>query len=215
MSKFKLALIVIAVFGMVGWGLSQASAQADAGMAAYVEFGCYDCHGNFDAGGSTAERDAANPNAFGGIGPAIVGWNAEDMKPAVYDNLYQEINYFKTREPEATVFSEDELSDGDLADITAFLNPNFADGDAANGETLYRETCFACHGSDALGRGLTGPPIVFKSLDAVMAVSRTGRLPERMSGLMPLYNDTLDEATLGQIADYLVSLNTWKPVAER
>ncbi len=207
MSKFKLALIVIAVFGMVGWGLSQASAQADAGKVAYVEFGCYDCHGNFDTGGATAERDAANPNAFGGIGPAIVGWSAEDMKPAVYDNLYQEINYFKTREPEASTFGEDELSDGDLADITAFLNPNFTDGDAANGETLYKEACFACHGSDALGKGLTGPPIVYKQLDAVIAVARTGRLPERMSGLMPLYNDSLDEATLGQIAEWLISEN--------
>lgn len=208
--NIRWALVGIAILGMVGFGLNLAtSGQADVGKTAYVDYGCYDCHGNFDNGsGGIVDRDPGNPNAFGGIGPSIVGWGLADLKEAVYNGLYQKINYFKSQPSGAQVFTEAELSDTELADITAFLNPNFKGGNAANGETVYKETCFACHGSDALGNNLAGPPIVFKEFDVVKAVARTGILPTRQQGLMPTYNGKLDEATLKAIGDYLVSLNT-------
>jgi len=205
--NLKLAIIGFAVIGLVGWGLSMASGQVDAGKTAYVEYGCFDCHGNFDNGGAPADRDPSNPNAFGGMGPAIVGWGVADLKVALFETVYQDINFYKTRAPEASTFSEAELSDSDLMDITAFLNPNYSGGNAGNGETLYKETCFACHGSDALGNNLAGPPIVYRSFEEVQAVARTGILPERMQGLMPTYNGQIDDATVQAISDFLVSLN--------
>ena len=211
-------IVVSVLLGLVGWALSLAtSAQVDVGKAAYVGFGCFDCHGNFDlGGGKIADRDIGNPNALGGVAPAIVGWNVENLKDALYTGIYQEINYFKTREPGAATFTEAELSEADLKNITAYLNPSYADGNAAAGLEAYNETCFACHGPNAIGGApFAGPNIQWKSFDVIQSVTRTGRLPERMSGLMPLYNNSLNEATVTAIAEYLQSINTWKPVGER
>jgi len=201
-----LALVGIAVVALVGLGLSMVSAQVDVGKQAYIELGCFDCHGNFDNNGAIADRDPNNPNAFGGMGPAIVGWNVDDLKKAVFDGLFQDINYFKTEPSSAQTYTEAELSDSDLADITAFLNPNFTGGGAANGQTLYAGTCQLCHGPDALGNAV-GPAIAYKQFDTVKAVARTGILPERMQGLMPTYNGKIDDATLQAISDYLKSLD--------
>jgi mono/diheme cytochrome c family protein len=202
----KFALVGFGALAIFGWGLGQVMTGQGAGQQAYVAYGCFDCHGNFDNGGTPVDRDPGNPNADGGMGPAIVGWGAEDLKAALFDGTYQAINYYKTRAPEAEVFGEDELSDQDLMDITAWLNPDYAGGDADNGALLYRETCFACHGSDALGNNLVGPPIVKKSFEVVKAVARTGILPVRMQGLMPTYNGVIDDGTLNALADYLVGL---------
>ena len=202
--NMRIALVGFVVVALVGLGLSMVSGQVDVGKQAYVEFGCYDCHGNFDNAGTIADRDPNNPNALGGIAPAIVGWKVDDLKGAIYDGVYQAINYYKTQDPLAQVYTEAELSDGDLADITAFLNPNFTGGDAANGQTLYAGTCQLCHGEDALGNPV-GPSIAYKQLETVKAVARTGILPERMQGLMPTYNGKIDDATLQAISDYLAS----------
>ena len=62
------------------------------------------------------------------------------------------------------------------------------------------------YGEDALGN-LVGPSLAYKQLDTIIAVARTGLLPERLSGLMPTYNGQLDEGTLQAISDYLMSLD--------
>jgi hypothetical protein len=204
--NLQIALVGFAVIALVGFGLSMVSAQVDVGKQAYIDYGCFDCHGNFDNGGTIADRDPNNPNALGGMAPAIVGWNVDNLKDAVYDGLYQNINYFKTEESRAQVYTEAELSDSDLADITAFLNPNFTDGNAANGQTLYAATCQLCHGEDALGNAV-GPALVYKQFETIKAVARTGILPVPMQGLMPTYNGQIDEATLQAISDYLISLD--------
>ena len=164
--SIRLVIASTVLLGLMGWALSLTTiGQVDVGKTAYVEFGCFDCHGNFELGnGKIADRDSANPNAFGGMGPAIIGWNVENLKDAVYTGIYQEINYFKTREPEASTFTEAELSDDDLKDITAYLNPSYAEGDAEAGSQTYNETCFACHGPDAIGGApFAGPNIQMDS----------------------------------------------------
>lgn len=220
MTRSIRAIKVLSVFAFVGAicalvGLQMGSAQADAGKQLFVENGCYACHGGFEP---LDEWDADMANADGSlIGAPIIGWDANWLKKAVHDGLFVKVNVTQEEAPQAQTYSAGDLSDGDLMNITAYLNPNYSGGDAAAGETLYNGTCGTCHGQGENGGAETdiAPSIRFMPFEIVQSVARTGRLPEAFSYAMPLYNNTLSNDDIAAIAAYLDSLDNWAPPASR
>lgn len=216
MLSFRRATIVL-LFGvfLALTGIYLGTAQTDLGKTLFVEKGCYACHGGFDP---LDEWDVDVPNADGSmVGAPIIGWDANWIKEAVHEGKFVKVNVTMELDPEAQTYSESDLSDGDLENITAYLNPNYSGGDAAAGETLYNGTCGTCHGQGDDGGAETSlaPSIRFMPFDIVLSVARTGRLPAAYSYAMPLYNNTLSNDDISAIADYLDSLDNWQPPSAR
>ncbi len=103
--------------------------------------------------------------------------------------------------------------DGDVA--PADLGAN---GDAANGETLYLNTCAACHGADALGieglgKQLAGSDFVASTSEAdlytLIVEGRASDHPDNITGVaMPPKggNPSLSDESVADIIAYLKSL---------
>jgi mono/diheme cytochrome c family protein len=112
--------------------------DASRGKASYRDVGCQTCHGADGEGG------ASGPSLVKGTLP-LAAFVAYVRKPA------------GTMQP----YSGEDLSDRDLADIYAYLEPKGSDrateGRVAAGATLYRKTgCYECHSNEAQG-GAQGP----------------------------------------------------------
>jgi mono/diheme cytochrome c family protein len=98
--KSRRVVIGLAAFA-AGLVLSQASAlaaSAEKGMSAFLQHGCWQCHGYQGQGGVTGPKLAPNPIPF--------------------DTLS---NFVRTTNRAMPPFSKDILSDEDLADIYAYL----------------------------------------------------------------------------------------------
>lgn len=93
-----------------------------------------------------------------------------------------------------------------------------ANGDAANGETLYLNTCAACHGADALGieglgKQLAGSDFVASTSEAdlytLIVEGRASDHPDNITGVaMPPKggNPSLSDESVADIIAYLKSL---------
>jgi len=98
--KSRSVVIGLAAFA-AGLVLSQASAlaaSAEKGKSAFLQHGCWQCHGYQGQGGVTGPKLAPNPIPF--------------------DTLS---NFVRTTNRAMPPFSKDILSDEDLADIYAYL----------------------------------------------------------------------------------------------
>jgi mono/diheme cytochrome c family protein len=107
--------------------------------------------------------------------------------------------------------------DGDGGDAAAPTGAGQG-GDAANGETLYLNTCSACHGADALGvqglgKQLAGSSFVADTSEAdlytLIANGRASDHPDNDTGVaMPPKggNPSLSEESIADIIAYLKSL---------
>jgi mono/diheme cytochrome c family protein len=98
--KSRSVVIGLAAFA-AGLVLSQASAlaaSAEKGMSAFLQHGCWQCHGYQGQGGVTGPKLAPNPIPF--------------------DTLS---NFVRTTNRAMPPFSKDILSDEDLGDIYAYL----------------------------------------------------------------------------------------------
>lgn len=96
--------------------------------------------------------------------------------------------------------------------------PATAQADAANGETIYLNTCASCHGADAagvegLGKALRASDFVASSTDAeLVALITNGRSasdPDNSTGVdMPPKggNPSLNEQSIRDVVAYLRSL---------
>lgn len=92
-------------------------------------------------------------------------------------------------------------------------------GDAANGETVFLNTCAACHGADAagvegLGKALAGSDFVASQSDSALTdlivTGRPASDPLNTTGIdMPPKggNPSLNEQSIADVVAYLRSLN--------
>ena len=92
------SLPALAVAGILVAGTAQAEPSAANGQMLFVKVGCYQCHGYQGQGGAAGPRIAPDPLPFDGLA-AFVRTSSGEMPPYA-----------------ATI-----LSDGDLADIYAYL----------------------------------------------------------------------------------------------
>ncbi len=88
----------LALAGLFAAGAAQAEPSAANGRALFVKVGCYECHGYQGQGGAAGPRIAPDPVPFDGLA-GFVRTTSGEMPPYT-----------------ATI-----LSDGDLADIYAYL----------------------------------------------------------------------------------------------
>ena len=84
--------------GLVSWQAGAVAASAEKGKAAFLQHGCWQCHGYQGQGGVAGLRLAPNPIPF------------ETLS-----------NFVRTTNRAMPPFSKDILSDEDLTDIYAYL----------------------------------------------------------------------------------------------
>ena len=92
------SLPALAVAGILVAGTAQAEPSAANGHALFVKVGCYQCHGYQGQGGAAGPRIAPDPLPFDGLA-AFVRTSSGEIPP----------------------YTTTILSDGDLADIYAYL----------------------------------------------------------------------------------------------
>jgi ubiquinol-cytochrome c reductase cytochrome c subunit len=185
---------------------AQAAGNAARGKAAFMHYGCYQCHGTIGQG-----------NQFSG--PALA------PHPMPYQDF---LAYIRAPRNQMPPFDQHVLPDNAAQDIYAYLDsipsgppagdistlksidfgnagsPPRLSSDAAHGKQLFMGACMKCHGADGEGP-VIGPSLVNeksrKNLEAVATFIKNPAPP------MPkLYPQPFSEKDVGDIAAYVETL---------
>jgi ubiquinol-cytochrome c reductase cytochrome c subunit len=208
MKKLSMFLTVVAAALLLDAFLSaqgvhaQGAPNVASGQAAFMHYGCYECHGTQGQGNY-------------GAGPAIA------PHPIPYANF---LTYIRAPIGEMPPFDEHVLPAGDAQNIWAYLSsqPNTAavstipalasigTGTAGtpgqispavmHGRQVFNDYCIKCHGSAPIGPPL-GNVKAHMSLEATLAQIKNPAPP------MPkLYPSTLSEQDVNDVAAYVQTL---------
>jgi ubiquinol-cytochrome c reductase cytochrome c subunit len=185
---------------------AQASGNAVHGRAAFVHYGCYECHGTVGQGNY-------------GAGPSIA------PHPMPFNNF---IGYIRKPLGAMPPFDEHILPQNDAVDIYAYLSsipggptsgqidilkavdfgnagaPPALTADQRHGKELFAGSCMKCHGADG-GVPVIGPALVNekarKNLDQVISQIKSP------VGIMPkLYPSPFSDKDVSDIAAYVETL---------
>ncbi len=205
------------------------AAAAEDGKGKEINGVCAACHGEFGQGGKRGEY------------PRLAGQRAAYLK----DQLKSFRARKRINLPMYPYTQERELSDEDIEAVSEYLAairlptrpPQFkesddaltrllamdkvmivprAEGDIANGRTIYQKECFSCHGRDGRGRGkfplLVGQYTNYlkKQVDAYVR----GERPHDEEGTTGILN-TLKEKDIQDILAFLTSIQEAEKVEEK
>jgi ubiquinol-cytochrome c reductase cytochrome c subunit len=196
--------LLVAVAGTLAAGMlavpydagAQAAGDAARGKAAFMKYGCYECHGTVGQG---------NLSAAPGIAP----------HPIAYPNF---LAYIRAPRRDMPPYSAKILPDNVAQDIHAYLEsipagpkPNtiallrgFATGPSspqlAHGREIFEESCQKCHAAAPIG-----PPL--GNVKARLSLDQTIDRIKNPRGSMPkLFPSALSDRDVGDVAAYVQSL---------
>ena len=182
---------------------------AVAGGRSAFAVNCVQCHG------SGAQGFPGYPNL--NDDEWLWGGSLEAIYETVHNGIRFEAND-DTHWSQMPSFGADEiLSREEIASVADYVLSLSGSGEAsAEGEELYLDNCSACHAEDGSGDRFQGAPALNDAIwlyggdrDTVISSISVARF-----GVMPAWNDRLDEATIKQLAVYVHSLGGGEASAE-
>jgi ubiquinol-cytochrome c reductase cytochrome c subunit len=204
------ATVALAAFALVHDAGAQSAGDAARGKAAFMKFGCYECHGTVGQGNLSA-------------GPPLT------PRPIPYANF---LSYVRGPERDMPPYSARILPDAVAQDIYAYLSAVPAGpradtiallkgigtgpaltGSLAHGRQVFVESCLRCHGASALGPNLENNKARMNLGETIEFIKNPHR-NRRADGtvnprppIMPkLFPGTLSDQDVSDVAAYVQSL---------
>jgi cytochrome c oxidase cbb3-type subunit 3 len=170
------------------------------------------------AGGKSAFKDnCATCHGTGGAGAkGYPNLNDDDwLWGGAHEDIYQTLKYGIRSQHEDTRISQmpafgDMLSDSDIESVASYVLSFSGNGQySEDGEAIYNQNCASCHGDKGKGDKEFGAPNIADSLwlysegDKQSLISQ---IKQPKHGMMPNWNERLDDNTLRQLTIYVHSL---------